>query len=76
MGKRWDEDDGDARAFVRGADAIEALIEASVEAQVQHAPRRGSVRTRCGAAGQIAPMGIGVTCAKCLGIARRPRRAS
>lgn len=73
------EDDRDARAFQPHAGAIEALIETDIPLQVQHAPKRGGLGTRCGEAGQVAPMGIGVTCTACLakaGKRGRGRRAA
>lgn len=71
-------DDKDGRAFVQGAEAFEALLDADIPVRVQHAPNRQGLPL-CGAATGAVRTGIvtahGITCEACLAKfnARKPR---
>lgn len=59
-------DDKDACAFRDGADAIEALLDAPLDLQVQHFEMPRARRAACGAqGGQLTTSGYTITCPAC-----------
>lgn len=71
-------DDKDSRAFVQGAEAVEALLDADMPVRTQHTPNRQGLPS-CGAATGAVLTGVvtkyAITCEACLAKfnARQPR---